>query len=146
MVGCADAVAVGAEFVADDRRVERLTVGVATRDAGERALPDRADLADAGRGADLGIHLGRDHAALDDPLPVDAVDEHRSALLADRADEAGDQTVLQRLLEQDEEHQQGNGGDEEGEADLGAGHLLEGEKHCRWDLGARRYRCAMLIG
>ena len=62
-------------------------------------------------------------------MPVDAVDEHRRALLADRSDEAGDQTVLQRLLEQDEEHQQGDGGDEEGEAHLGAGHFLEGEKH-----------------
>ena len=134
----ADPVAVGTEHVADQRRVERLAVGVAARQAGERALTDGAGLAGAGSGEDVGLHVGGDHAALQHALAVDAVDEHRCVLLADRADEAGDQPVLQRLLEQDEEHQQRDRGDQQREAHLGAGHFLESEKHRRGDLAAGR--------
>ena len=125
----ADAVAVGAEFVADDRRVECLAVVVAARQGGERALPDATDLSGPWSVADLLLHRRGDHAALDHPLAVDAVDEHGCALLADRTDEAGDQPVLQRLLEQDEEHQERDGRDEQREAHLGTGHFLEREKH-----------------
>ncbi len=125
----ADPVTVRPQFVADQRGVERLSVGVAAGLPGERALCDRTDLADAFGGSHLRLHLGGDDAALEDSLAVDAVHEHRSVLVADRADEPVDQSVLQRLLEQDEEHQQRDRGDEEREAHLGAGHLLEGEKH-----------------
>ena len=124
-----DSVAVGAELVADDRCVEGFAIAVAARQARERALPDPADLADAGRRAHLLFHWGSDHAALDHPLAIDAVDEHRCALFADGADEAGDQPVLQRLLEQDEKDQERDGSDQQREAHLGAGHFLESEKH-----------------
>ena len=77
----------------------------------------------------LRVEFGGDDAALDRALSVHAVDEHGCALVADRADEPGDQTVLQRLLEQDEEHEQRDRGDQEREADLGACHFLECEKH-----------------
>ena len=52
------------------------------------------------------------------------IDEHRRGLVLDRADERRDQTVAQRLLEQDEEDQQRDRADQQPEAHLGPRHLL----------------------
>ena len=127
----ADAVAVDAEFVAEQRDVERFAVGVPARHPGERSLADPTDLAHPGGGTHLFLHRWRDHAALDHALAVDAVHEDRRALLTDRPDEAGDQAVLERLLEQDQEHQQRDGGHEQREAHLRPSHLLERQEHRR---------------
>ena len=48
---------------------------------------------------------------------------------AQGADELGDQAAEQRLLEEDEEHQQADSAGEQPEAQLGAAHLTEGEEH-----------------
>src|SRR5690606_16197549 len=52
-------------------------------------------------------------------------------LVPDRADERGQEPVLERLLEQDQEHEQPDRGDEQREPDLGASHLLQREEHRR---------------
>ncbi|OWY61283.1 hypothetical protein B7486_64605, partial [cyanobacterium TDX16] len=74
----------------------------------------------------------------------DVVDEHRRGLRPDGADEGVQQPVLQRHLDEDQEHQQGDGAHEQPEAHLASADLPEGEEHAGWAPGrggrARRWR------
>ena len=91
--------------------------------------PHVADVGDIGRDPHDLIQLGSDHAGLQDPLSVDRVHEHWRRLVPDGADERRHEPALQRLLEQDQEHEQPDGRDQQAEAHPGASHLLQREEH-----------------
>ena len=90
---------------------------------GKRSLADPPGSCHPVDTADLLLESGCDHTALQGLLAVDAVDEDRCRLLAQRADEPGDESVLECLLGEDQEDQQPHCGDEQTEAHPGSGHL-----------------------
>ena len=110
----------------DDRGVRRLRV---VDDGRERSLPEAAVLADAVDGEDCRLQVRRQHAALQGPLTVDGVDQDGCRLVAQGADEGGQQPVLQCLLEQHEEEQEADGHRQQPEADESAADLMQGEEH-----------------
>ena len=89
----------------------------------------RADAADAGHRRDEPLELGGDRAVLQVASAVHVEDQHRCRLVPDTTGERGDQPVLQRLLEQDQEAEQRDGGDQQAEPHLRAAHLFDGQEH-----------------
>ena len=67
---------------------------------------------------------GQDDRALDVLARLVVVHQHLTRLVLDRADELVHQPGEQRLLEEDEEHEQTHRTGEQSEAQLGASHLL----------------------
>ena len=98
---------------------------------GEGALSDPSRLSDTARRANLGFERRVDDAALQRALTVDAKDEHRSRLLAERSNEAGHQTALNGLLGEDQEDQESDGTDQESEANARSPHLAERQEQDR---------------
>src|SRR3546814_10777750 len=101
---------------AEDRGI-RLLIVAADLD-GVGALSDPSRLADLRHSPDGLLERRRYDAALQGALTVHGVDEHRSRLLLQAPHERCDQAALQRLLGEDQEHQQPDGGDQETEARL----------------------------
>ena len=114
-----------AQLVPEDHGVGLVAIG----GDGERGLAERGRNRHTFHLGDGCLLIGEDDRAVQVLARLSVVDQHLARLVLEGADELVDQPGEQRLLEQDEEHEQPDRAGQQAEPHLCSSHLFQGQEH-----------------